>query len=224
MTNELIFALHVGTISLSTLLFCRLGKEALIAYVSLLFVIANIFVIKQINLFGWSVTSADAFIVGISFSINVLQEFWGQAYARKAIWISFACSLFYLITTLFILGYTPSAADDSHAHFANIMTFTMRIISASFTSYLITQFTDMHIYGYIKKQTHGKYFVVRNYFALLSSQLLDTVLFSYLGLYGIVENISHIITMSYSIKIIAIFMTTPFLMIAKKVVHPMENN
>lgn len=224
MTNELIFALHVGTISLSTLLFCRLGKEALIAYVSLLFVIANIFVIKQINLFGWSVTSADAFIVGISFSINLLQEFWGQKYARKAIWISFACSVFYMITTLFILGYTPSHADTAHPHFASIMAFTIRIISASFISYLITQFADMHLYGYIKKQTHGKYFIFRNYFALGSSQLIDTILFSYLGLYGIVENIGHIITMSYSIKIIAIFMTTPFLLIAKKAALSQNKN
>ncbi len=216
MTNECIFALHVGIISLSTLLFSKLGKSALIAYISLLFVIANIFVIKQIQLFGWSVTSADAFIVGISFGINLLQEFWGKEAARKAIWISFACSLFYMIVVQCILGYAPAPFDDAHPHFAHIMTYTIRITLASFISYLITQFTDMYLYGYIKQATHGKYFVLRNYFALGTSQLLDTILFSFLGLWGIVDNIGHIIIMSYAIKIIAIFMTTPFLIVAKK--------
>ncbi len=218
MINECIFALHVSAISISTLIFGRLGKSALTAYISLLFVIANIFVIKQIQLFGWSVTSADAFIVGISFGINLLQEFWGKESARKAIWISFACSLFFMIISQCVLAYIPASFDDAHIHFAHIMTYTIRITLASFISYLITQFTDMYVYGYIKQAAHGKYFIIRNYFAMCSSQLLDTILFSFLGLYGIVDNILHIMIMSYGIKIIAIAMTTPFLMIAKKII------
>lgn len=219
MTNELIFTLHVGTISLATLMFGKLGKEALTAYISLLFVVANIFVIKQIELFGWQVTSADAFIVGISFGINLLQEFWGKESARIAILISFSCSLFYMIVTQFIILYTPSSYDASHQSLTNIMAYTLRITSASFISYLITQFCDMHIYGWIKKATNSKYFLLRNYFALGSSQLLDTILFSVLGLWGIVSNLGHIMIMSYAIKIIAIAMTTPFLIIAKKVIR-----
>lgn len=217
MINELIFTIHVCAISISTLLFGKLGKSALIAYISLLFVVANIFVIKQITLFGWSVTSADAFIVGISFGINLLQEFYGKESARSAIWISFACSIFYMIISQCVLAYIPAQFDDSHAQFAHIMTYTIRITTASFAAYLITQFSDMQLYGYIKRITNGKYFVLRNYFALCTSQLIDTILFSFLGLYGIVDNVFHIIIVSYLIKIIAIAMTTPFLMMAKKV-------
>ena len=75
--------MHKSVISLTTLFFLRLGKEALIAYVSLLFVIANFFVVKQIQLCGYNATGADAFIIGISFSINLLQEYWGQKTARQ---------------------------------------------------------------------------------------------------------------------------------------------
>lgn len=212
--------MHVFAISISTLLFGKLGKSALIAYISLLFVIANIFVIKQITLFGWSVTSADAFIVGISFGINLLQEFYGKESAKKAIWISFACSIFYMIISQCVLAYIPAEFDDSHIQFSHIMAYTIRITLASFTAYLITQFTDMQLYGLIKKITNGKYFVLRNYFTLCTSQLIDTILFSFLGLYGIVDNIYHIMTVSYAIKIIAIVMTTPFLIVAKKIIAP----
>lgn len=217
MTNEILFLIQVGIISIATILFARFGKEALVAYVGLLFTMANIFVIKQISLGNWTVTSSDAFIIGISFSINLLQEFWDRSWARKTIWISFALSLFYLIIGRCIIMYQPAIVDDAHEHLAFIMTYTNRIILASFATYLITQIIDIYLYGYLKKITNNQYFVIRNYISLCLSQLLDTILFSFLGLYGIVSNITDIILVSYTIKLIAIFCMTPFLLITKKV-------
>lgn len=222
MINELIFALHVSLVSAGALFFTRVGKEALISYIALLFVVANIFVIKQINLFGFCVTSADAFIVGVSFSCNLLQEFWGKEWARKAIWISFACCLSYMLIVQTIMAYIPSSCDITHAHFVTITANVMRITMASFTAYLITQFVDMHLYAYLKLITNGKYFVARNYLALGVSQALDTILFSYLGLWGIVNNIQDIMIISYAIKILAILLSTPFLFFAKRLIH--QNN
>jgi len=219
MLNELFFITQIVLISATTIALARMGKEALIAYVGLLFTMANIFVIKQITLFGWTVTSSDAFIIGISFSINLLQEFWGKIWARQTIWISFALSLFYLVIARCIISYEPAAIDDAHPHLEFIMANTTRIIIASFTTYLITQFADIYIYGYLKKITTGKYFVIRNYFSLCLSQLLDTILFSFLGLYGIVANITDIIIVSYSIKVFAIIFMTPFLMVTKSILN-----
>lgn len=223
LSNEILFIAHVATVSFGTLFFARLGKSALIAYISLLFLIANIFVIKQIELFNFCVTSADAFIVGISFSCNLLQEFWDKKFARQAIWISFASCITYMLITKIIVAYQPAKCDDSHIHFAQITQNTIRISLASLISYLITQTIDIYLYSIIKKLTQGKYFIARNYFAITISQLLDTVLFSFLGLYGIVANISDIVVVSFGIKLLAIALTTPFLMIAKQIVcYPKE--
>lgn len=218
MINELLFFIQITLISFATLGFGILGKEALVAYISLLFVIANIFVIKQISLFSWYATSADAFIIGISFGINLLQEVWGKNIARKTIWVSFACSAFYMIMAQFVLYYRPVLEDMSQQHFNFILSNTTRIIIASFISYIITQTADTYLYGYLKEKTNGKYFVFRNYASICSSQLFDTILFSFLGLYGIITNIWHIIVVSYAIKIIALIMITPWLMQAKRVV------
>lgn len=223
MLNELLFLAQISIISVATLLFARWGKESLTSYVAILFVMANIFVIQQINLFGWTVTSSDAFIIGISFSINLLQEFFDKAFARKAVWISFAISLFYLIISQCIMTYIPAPVDDAHVHLAHIMSNTPRIIIASFISYLITQFTDIAIYGLLKQVSNGKYFVARNYASLCFSQFLDTILFSFLGLYGIVENIGDIIVVSYSVKLIAIVCATPFLILAKRYVQSVHS-
>jgi len=217
--NHLIFIAHITIISLCTLLFGKMGKSALISYISLLFVIANIFVIKQIELLGYFVTCADAYIIGVSFGINIIQEIWGKKSAQKAIFISFACSLFYVIMGLFQVWYIPAAHDSSNIHFVYILDNSVRIIIASFISYLIVQYLDTIMYGYLKTKTDGKYFIVRNYISMFSSQLFDTILFSFLGLYGIVHNITHIMIVSYGIKMVAIFLTTPFIYYAKKVIH-----
>jgi len=216
MCNELIFVGHIATISSIVLGFALLGKEALIALISTFFLLANIFVIKQIELFGLNATGADAFIIGIGFAINLLQEKWGVKIARQSIMISLATSLLYLIVSKFHLAYNPAPFDTTHTHFVILLENTTRIITASFISYLCIQLFDTAIYAYLKKHTHGKYLILRNYASLVSSQFLDTILFSFLGLYGIVDNIWHIIFVSYCIKLISIFLITPFMYIAKQ--------
>ena len=214
--NIALFIFHTSIIGITTLIFLHLGKAALTAYVSLLFVIANLFVIKQIQLGGYNATGADAFIIGISFSINLLQEYWGESASRKAIIISFACSALYLLMTLIHLAYQPASFDSSQEHFVYIMQHSARIIIASFISYTITQLADTYLYSFTKKATGGKFFILRNYLSMFSSQLFDTVLFSFLGLYGILHNLMHIMVISYFIKVVAILLSTPFMMIARK--------
>ncbi len=222
MINELLFLVHVTAVSCGALFFARLGKSALITYISMLFLTANIFVIKQIELFNFCVTSADAFIVGISFSCNLLQEFWDKKYARSAIWISFASCVAYMIIAKIIIAYQPATVDDTQIHFAHITANTIRITLASLIAYLITQTIDIYLYGVVKQLTNGKYFVARNYFALTVSQFVDTVLFSFLGLYGLVENIFDVLIVSFSLKLLAIAFMTPFLMVARKILKPIS--
>lgn len=216
--NQIIFVIHSIIISGLVLAFGRMGIAALTSYISLLFVLTNIFVIKQMNLCGYDVTCADAYIIGISFGINVLQEIWGQKTARKAISISFLCSLFYVVMGWFHLWYIPASHDTSHLHFVYLLDNSVRIIVASFISYLIVQYADTMLYAFMKKRCNGKYFILRNYLSMFSSQLFDTILFSFLGLYGIVHNMMHIIIVSYGIKVVAILLSTPFLWYAKKIV------
>jgi uncharacterized integral membrane protein (TIGR00697 family) len=216
--NHIIFILHSVIISASVLFFGWLGNAALTSLISLLFVLTNIFVIKQIEIYHYALTTADAYIIGISFGINILQEIWGKKTAQKAIFISFACSLFYVIMGQFHLWYIPASYDTSHVQFIYLMNHSIRIMSASLASYLIVQYFDTITYGYLKTKADGKWFIVRNYISMLTSQLFDTLLFSFLGLYGIVHNITHIIIISYLIKTCAIFLMTPALYFAKKII------
>jgi len=215
MNNEILFFLQISAVSIGALLCTRLKEQGLIAYISLLFIMANIFVIKQISLFGLCVTSTDAFIVGISMSCNFLQELYGKESARTAVRISFVLCILYMIIAKIIVAFDPAPCDQMHHLFTQITTHTTRITLASLAAYFLTQMLDIYLYSLIKKLTNGRFFVLRNYFSIALSQLTDTVLFSFAGLYGIVDNIFDVMIFSFIIKIMAIAATTPFLMTAR---------
>jgi queuosine precursor transporter len=217
-TNELIFIAHIIIISLSALVALRLGAHALVAFICLQCVLANLFVTKQITLLGLGATAADAFTIGAVLGLNLLQEYYGAAIARRAIWVNFFLLLFYALIGYLHLAYLPSSADTMHPHFMAILNPMPRIVIASFTVYLIAQYCDYLLYAFLKKALHDRLLVIRNYASIMITQFLDTVLFSFLGLYGLVDNIGHIIIISYTVKLCAIVIATPFIALSKQII------
>lgn len=209
--NELIFIMHSIFIGTSVLFALYLGKEALITFICLQGVLANLFVTKQITLLGLTATGADAFIVGAILGLNLLQEYFGPAYTKKTIGISFFTLIFYTIASQIHLIYIPALHDFAHVHFFALLGFMPRIAIASITVYITVLLIERWLYGLLKTAFNSKYLILRNCISIGTTQLIDTVLFSFLGLYGIVSNIGHIIIISYCIKIASLLISTPFL-------------
>ena len=207
--NEFIFLLQIVAISAALLAALSLGKEALVSLVSLCGVLANLCVLKQIDLFGLTVTASDAYMVAGILGLNMIQEHFGKLIARKTIRISFMLLLFYLGITYIHLLFTPSAHDTTQPHFLALFTPMPRIIIASVVVYLTVQCIDYMLYGFLKNLLNGRYLILRNVASLVISQGIDTVLFSFLGLYGIVASIGSVIAFSFAIKILVIGCATP---------------
>jgi|SaaInlLV_10m_DNA_2_1039722.scaffolds.fasta_scaffold31289_2 queuosine precursor transporter len=217
MINELLFVLHVVIVSIAAVAALRLGKSALIGVMGLLMVLANLFVLKQITLFGLQVTCADVYIVGSVFSLSLLQEYFGKKVAHKAIWISFFMAVLYVALSQIHLLYVPSGYDVMQKHFLPLLKYMPRVIAASFVSYLFSQYTLLGVNILLKKIFGEKKLVLRNFGALVCSQGVDTIIFSFLGLYGIVHSVLQIMIFSFVIKIVVITCTTPFTALAKRV-------
>ncbi len=218
MFNELIFFLHSIIIGIFALGALKIGKEALIAFIALQTILANLFVLKESTLFGLNATCADAFAIGAVLGLNLLQEYFGKEITKKTIGISFFLLIFYGIISQIHLAYFPSLHDSIHANYAAIFHFMPRLVIASMITYLIAQLFDAWLYGKLKELFNGRYLIARNICSISLSQLLDTVLFSLLGLYGIVHNVWHIIIISYAIKLAAIAISMPFVAMSKKIV------
>ncbi len=97
-----------------------------------------------------------------------------------------------------------------HDAYTAILSSTPRIVAASLFTYFVVQQFDMRLYGFLKSKLENRFYMFRNYSSVALSQLLDTVLFSFLGLYGIVTHIWEIVLVSYAIKLAILLFTTPF--------------
>lgn len=219
--NELLFillSLFTGSTALIAL-YC--GQATLTAFVAMQCILANFFVIKQITIFGLTATCSDAYTIGATIGLNLLQEYYGKEAAKNAIWANFFLLIFYAIASQFHIWYIPNAEDITHLHFVEILSSAPRIIVASFSTFLFTQFLDYALYGYLKSRFNNRFLLLRNYASVLICQFIDTVLFSFLGLYGIIQDIGNVIIISYIIKIIAIVLATP-LVTWSKYIHTMR--
>jgi uncharacterized integral membrane protein (TIGR00697 family) len=206
--NELIFALQILVLVGALFWAARIGKEALIALCVLLSILANFFVLKQMNLFGWNVTCSDAFAIAGIFGLNMLTQSYGRAVAKKTIWISFFGLLFFAAVSQIHLMYLPSPHDESHAHFSFLLSSAPRMLIASLLTFLVVQQFDVRLYGFFQKKFSGLSWQARSTVCLFISQILDTLLFSILGLYGIIQELTTMMVVSYLVKCIVIALTS----------------
>ncbi len=209
MMNEITFFLHICVVGAFTIAALRVGKEALIAWIALQGVMANLFVLKQMELFGLTVTCSDVYAVGSFLSLNILQEFYDRSVAKKAIMVAALCQGFLLVMSQFHLQYIPSPYDTTHDAFSTILTAYPRILIASLGVFYFVQNMDVLIFQNLRKMFPDSSFVWRNGVGLTLSQVLDTVLFSFLGLWGIVSSITDVILVSLTIKLILVASATP---------------
>jgi len=222
--NECIFLIHIIAILLCTIISFRLGKTSLGSWVCIQALLANLFVLKQVVLFGFHVTCSDVFAIGGILSLNLLQEYYGSKEAQKIVTHCFYFMLFFAILSQIHLLYTPSSLDSTQSSYLTLLSPAPRLLFASLVSFFIVQKIDIRLFSTIKTFLPSSSFSLRTLFSLIFSQLLDTILFSFLGLYGLVHSLYDMIILSFLIKALVIATLLPFTHVSKKWLRPKEFN
>lgn len=209
--NELLFLFQTLVILTITLLAFRMGKQYLIGWVAASIVLANIFVTKQMKLFGLTATGGNVLYASIFLATDLLNEHYSREDAKDAVKIGFMASLLYLISSQFIVYYVPFESDKIHEGMQSIFDLAPRIIVASLLAYLVSQFHDIWAYNFIWKKTGQKLLWLRNNGSTWISQLIDSVLFSVVAFMGTGYDVFQIIISTYILKIFVAFLDTPFM-------------
>jgi queuosine precursor transporter len=218
-SNELLFLMHTCLIMSAVLVALLYKKEGLITFIGLAGVFANLFVSKQIQLFSLTVTASDVYMIGASLSLNVLQELYGRSITRRAIWIAFFCQIVFVLMSILHCAYFPSPADISQSHYCAILSNLPRLVAASLFAYNAAEWTNYGIFLLLQKLIGSRWFAGRSFIASASAQFIDTLLFSFLGLHGIVASIWDIMIMSFAIKILILAIAIPFMSIVKVITN-----
>jgi len=208
MSNNLLFFIHVGIITLFLYSSLRLGKEALMAFVAGSWIAANFYVIKEIQLFGFEVTASDAYTIGAMLGLFLIQEYWGRKEAKATITLSFFLLAFTALASYLHLQYVPSSHDTSHDAFERVLTGAPRLACASLITFFIVQYAELALFTLFQKNSHLS-LPLRAFCIGSITQCLDTLLFSLLGLSGIVHSLVDVFVVSYSVKLIVLVISTP---------------
>ncbi|MBX9923455.1 MAG: queuosine precursor transporter [Rhabdochlamydiaceae bacterium] len=220
--NEYIFLIHIVTILLFTLLSLRLGMTALGTWVCIQALCANIFVLKQVELFGFQVTCSDVFAIGSLLGLNLIQEHYGSSDAQKIISHCFYFLLFFAVLSQIHLFYIPSSYDTTQKAYETLLAPAPRLLFASLLTFFLTQRVDLYLFKKLKTYLPNYGFALRTFFSLMASQLLDTIFFTLIGLYGLVHSLFDMILLSFLIKAFIITIFFPLTHLCKKWVQTKE--
>jgi uncharacterized integral membrane protein (TIGR00697 family) len=222
MINELLFLGNILFVVGLDFIALRLGREFLLASIIVQGLLANIFVLKQVCMFGLVVTCTDAFIIGMVLALNLTEEVFGKESSNAAI-----NSYFFSLVALFglkliHLAYLPAPLDDMQTHYSSILKDTGRIVVATLVVSFASLHLDRYLYRLLSKRLNISFLFLKNFITTAISQLFDTIAFSYLGLYGLFPSMWDLIVFSYVIKLLSLCFITLILFLFKGVIKKIK--
>ncbi|MDL4839732.1 queuosine precursor transporter [Aquibacillus rhizosphaerae] len=220
MFNEslwIIFALV--NFSMLIIVYRIFGKPGLFVWIGMSTVIANIQVIKTVELIGLTATLGNI-IYGTAFlATDILNEKYGKKDAKKAVWMGFSTLIAMTIMMQLALKFQPHPSDIAQESLMTLFGIVPKVAIGSLIAYIVSQYFDVWIYSKIKRLLPDeKYLWIRNNGSTMVSQLLDSFIFCFIAFYGEYPiNIwLEIFLTTYVIKFIVAAIDTPFLYLAKR--------
>ncbi|WP_243290819.1 queuosine precursor transporter [Bacillus sp. FJAT-47783] len=220
MINELLWIGFAFFNFIIVLFFYKLfKKEGLFVWIGFSTVVANLQVVKTVELFGLTATLGNIMYGTAFFVTDIINEKYGKEEAKKAVWLGFSTLISLTIIMQVVLIFIPHEFDIAHDSLQTIFGLLPRIALGSLVAYLVSQYVDVHLYAMLKtKFPSDRALWIRNNGSTMISQLLDTLVFTsiaFLGQYPLAVWVQIFIT-TYVIKFIVAIIDTPFAYIAKK--------
>lgn len=219
MYNELFgVATFLVTFILMVAMYRMFGKQGLLAWVAIGTIIANIQVIKTVEIFGISATLGNVMFASIYLATDILNDIYGRKVAKRAVWLGFSSTLVMIIIMQMSLHFIPAPEDTAQNAFHAIFDVVTRIALGSIVAYIIGQHVDVFIFSLIKKLfSSDKTFIIRAYGSTIISSIIDTALFVSIAFIGSLPGMAvfEIFITTYVLKLVSTIFNVPFGYIAK---------
>ena len=145
---------------------------------------ANVIAVKVISL-GPVILPAAIFIFPLSYIFgDVLTEVYGYRWARRIIWLGFACNVIFVFFA-WVGQILPSAPFwEGQEAYERILGYVPRLLAASFCGYLVGEFANSFVLAKMKILTRGRWLWSRTVSSTIVGQGLDTLVFITLAFIG----------------------------------------
>jgi len=145
---------------------------------------ANIIAVKVISI-GSVALPAAVIVFPISYIFgDILTEVYGYRWARRVIWLGFACNLVFVFFA-WVGQLLPAASfwGDQEAY-KTILGYTPRLLAASFAGYLVGEFANSFIMAKMKIRTKGRRLWARTIGSTMVGEGLDSAIFIIIAFVG----------------------------------------
>lgn len=220
MINELLWiGLLISSFLIVILAYRLFGKTGLYVWTAAGVILANIQVMKTIEVFGLVTALGNVIYSSLFLVTDIINENHSKDDAQKAVWIGFFVLISMTILMQMTLHFVPHESDILGKHIAAIFSFMPRIALASLIAYLISQNHDVWLFATLKQKQKKKYLWLRNNLSTISSQLLDNAIFTLIAFVGVFSwgIIGQIFLTSLIMKVIVAACDTPFVYLARKI-------
>lgn len=191
------------------------GKLGLFAWVVIGAFVANLQVIKFVDLFFFEAATLGNIMYGTIFlATDVLNEKYGKKEAKKAVYLSFVILIAITIIMRLSLLFIPSDIDTMQPHLEAIFTQVPQVVIASLIAYILSQLLDVYIFSKLKEnKKSARLLWLRNNGSTMVSQLIDTFIFVTIAFVGQLDfsTILAIGVSTYFIKVTVAALDTPFI-------------
>ena len=170
---------------------------------------ANIIAVKIIS-FGEVVLPAAIIVFPLSYIFgDILTEVYGYRWARRIIWLGFACNLIFVIFA-WLGGLLPAAPLwGGQSAYQAILGYTPRLLLASFSGYLVGEFANSLIMARMKLATRGRWLWTRTIASTIVGEGLDTVVFITIAFITTPVFTPMLIVYHWSAKVLIEVLATP---------------
>jgi hypothetical protein len=213
MLNEILwFGLLITSFLMVIIAYRLFGKNGLYAWVAVGVILANIQVMKTIEVFGLVTALGNVIYSSLFLVTDILNENHSKNDAQKAVWIGFFVLLSTTLIMQLTLQFIPHETDFINEHITAIFSLMPRIAFASLVAYFISQNHDVWFFDFLKRKQHNRNLWIRNNLSTIISQLIDNIVFTLIAFVGVFSwsIIAQIFITSLLLKIIVAVFDTPF--------------
>lgn len=194
------------------------GRKGLYAWVAFATVLANIQVIKTIEMFGIVMTLGNSIYASIYMTTDLLNEKYGPKAAKQAVWFGFFTLFASAIIMQMVLVFVPQESDISQEALKTIFGLAPQIALGSLTAYFVSQFLDVRVFSALKNRfPSSNQFWLRINGSIGLSQFVDSLVFCSIAFFKVypLDVWFQILLTTYVLKFVISAAGTPVLYIAR---------
>ncbi len=166
-------------------------------------ILSNLAENKICELYGFYFAGGLAFFPLTYIFDDILTEVYGFKVCKKVIWLAFLSNLVVILGLFLVIFINPAPEWQNQSAFEIIYKQSLRVLLASFISFLFGEFINAIVLAKLKVKTKGKHFWLRAITSSMLGVLVENTLFCFIAFTGIIPTyaILNLIVTGYLFKL-----------------------